>query len=89
MLIEIKLFLWGVHTGIRGRIYELLYRRYTVACDEVSFSEDVILDKRKLGFDSVHPRILYQVRPQIVTPLRMIFENSFNGGLIPRNLSIL
>jgi len=36
----------------------------------------------KNGPDSVHPRILYEVRYQVVTPLRMIFETSYNIDLI-------
>ena len=37
------------------------------------------------GPDSVHPRIsiLYKVRQQSVTPLHILFETSFNSGLIP------
>ena len=44
-------------------------------CDDVSFSDEAILDKltylkvnKSPGPDSLHPRILYEVRHQIVTP---------------------
>jgi len=32
----------------------------------------------------LHPRILYEVRHQIVTPLHLIFETSFNSSIIPQ-----
>ena len=35
------------------------------------------------GPDLLHPRILYEVRHQIVTPLHKIFETSYNTGVIP------
>jgi len=71
---------------------ELPQRCPTFPCDVVSFSDEIILDKlnnlkvnKSPGPDLLHPRILYEARHQIVTPLRMIFETSFNNGLIPHD----
>ena len=71
---------------------ELPHRRPAFPCDEVSFDDEIIIDKLKNlkvnkspGPDMLHPRILYEVRHQIVTPLRMIFESSFNSGKIPQD----
>jgi len=58
---------------------------------DVSFSREAVLDKlnnlkvnKSPGPDTLHPRILYEVRHQIAMPLHMIFENCYNIGLIPR-----
>ena len=59
-------------------------------CGVVHFTEDIILHKlsklnvtKSSGPDMLHPRILYDVRHQVVTPLRMIFEASFMNGILP------
>ena len=60
-------------------VMETLQEHYgTFPCDEVSFDDEIITDKLKNlkvnkspGPDMLHPRILYEVRHQIVTPLRI------------------
>jgi len=68
---------------------ELPPRGLAVLCEDVAFSEEAILDKlnnlkvnKSQGPDSVQPRILYEVRYQLITPLHMIFETFYNIGLI-------
>ena len=75
-----------------AKFKELPHRTPSFPCDNVSFTDEVILDKLKNlkvnkspGPDLLHPRILYEVRHLIVTPLRLIFETSFNNGLIPQD----
>jgi len=37
------------------------------------------------GPDSLHPRVLSELRYQLNTPLRLIYETSYNTGCIPRD----
>jgi len=63
-------------------IYVILSRCYT-------FNEEVILDKlnnlkvnKSPGPDSLHPRVLSELRYQLITPLHLIFDTSYNTGCI-------
>jgi len=83
--------LWCVHTRFRKK-ENLRGFPLEIQQSRVAFSEEAILDKlfnlkvnKSPGPDSVHPRILYEVRYQIVAPLHMIFETSYNIGLIPQD----
>jgi len=58
----------------------------------VTFNKEVVLDKlnnlqvnKSPGPDSLHPRVLFELRYQLITPLRLIFETSYNTGCIPRD----
>jgi len=62
---------------------------------EVTFSDEDILERlfklniyKSPGPDSLHPRIMYEVRHVIATPLRIIFEASYHLGVIPSNWKI-
>ena len=53
-------------------------------------SEQIILKKlnnlnvtKSLGPDNIHPRILYELRHEIATPLKILFETSYNLGQLP------
>ena len=35
------------------------------------------------GPDNIHPRILYELRHEIATPLKILFESSYNLGQLP------
>ena len=63
--------------------------------EEVTFTDDDILERlskiniyKSPGPDSLHPRILYEVRHVIATPLRIIFEASYQLGVIPSDWKI-
>ena len=50
-------------------------------------SEEIILKKlnnlnvtKSPGPDNIHPRILYELRHEIATPLEILFETSYNLG---------
>ena len=81
----------GVYTSEPAGDFTALPSRYPVnLCESVTFSEEVILDKlnnlkvnKSPGPDSLHPRMLYELRHQLVTPLYMIYEASYNTGYIP------
>ena len=58
--------------------------------EEVTFTDEDILERlskiniyKSPGPDSLHPRIMYEVRHVIATPLRIIFEASYHLGVIP------
>jgi len=70
-----------------GEFNALPSRCPTSPCKNVTFSEDVILDKlnnlkvnKSPGPVSLHPRVLSELRYQ---PLCLIFETSYNTGCIP------
>jgi len=65
---------------------ELPARFPVFACYDVSVSREAVFDKlnnlkvnKSPGPDTLHPRILYEVRHQIAMPLHMIFETSYNN----------
>jgi len=79
----------GVYTQESVEEFKELYFRLPYY--NVSFSQEVVLDKlnnlklnKSSGPDTLHPHILYEVRHQIAMPLHMIFQTSYNIGLIPR-----
>ena len=56
------------------------------------FSEFMILQKmdninitKSPGPDSIHPRILYEIRHEILQPLYVLFNTSYQLGKYPRN----
>jgi len=65
-----------------------VYSRHS--CDPI-FSEQVnIFDKLKnlkvtksLGPDSIHPRILYELRHELVPPLKILFDTSYKLNQLP------
>jgi len=75
-----------------GEFNELPFRHPTTASNEVIFSDEIILEKlndikinKSAGPDMLHPRILHEVRHQLVTPLRLLFETSYKTGTIPQD----
>ena len=75
-----------------GDFNELPFQYPTTACNEVIFSDEIILEKlhdikinKSAGPDMLHPRILHEVRHQLVTPLRLLFETSYKTGTIPQD----
>ena len=73
-----------------GEFNALPSRRPTNPCENVTFTEEVILDKlnnlkvnKSPGPDSLHPRVLSELRYRLITPLRLIYETSYNTGCIP------
>jgi len=75
-----------------GEFNELPFRYLTTTCNEVIFSDEIILDKlhdikinKSVGPDMLHPRILHEVRHQLVTPLRLLFKTSYKTGSIPQD----
>ena len=40
------------------------------------------------GPDNIHPRILYELRHEIATPLKILFETSYNLGQLPAEWKI-
>ena len=72
----------GVYTHESdGEFNALPSRRPTNPCENVTFSEEVILDKlnnlkenKSPRPDSLHPRVLSELRYQLITPLRLIYE---------------
>jgi len=58
-------------------------------------SEQIILKKldnlnitKSPGPDNIHPRILYELRHKIATPLKILFETSYNLGQLPADWKI-
>jgi len=81
----------GVYTReLKEEFNELQARGLAFPCDDIFFSEEVVLNKlnnlkvnKSPGPDSLPLRILYEVRHQIATPLYRIFETSYNTGVTP------
>jgi hypothetical protein len=62
----------------------------TYPIGEFSFKEEDIFKKLKTlkvdkspGMDGIHPRVLYELREELVYSLRVIFETSLNSGTLP------
>ena len=58
-------------------------------------SEQIILKKlnnlnvtKSPGTDNIHPRILYELRHEIATPLKILFETSYDLGQLPAEWKI-
>ena len=56
----------------------------------INFDEEKILDKlnhlnttKSPGPDNIHPRILYETRYELATPLKILFETSYKLGCLP------
>ena len=61
-------------------------------CDNIDLTEKLILEKlnsldpsKSPGPDLLHPRVLYEVRHEIVYPLKLIFERSLKDHQLPRD----
>ena len=55
----------------------------------INFTETKILEKldklnitKSPGPDRFHPRLLYEIRKEIVHPLKILFDTSYNSGII-------
>jgi hypothetical protein len=66
-----------------------------ISFSNISFENTIILDKlskinvnKSPGTDTIHPRILYEVRHEIALPLRLIYEDSYRLGVIPSDWSL-
>ena len=73
-----------------GQFTTLTQQYPTSQCEDVIFSDEIILDKlsnlkinKSPGPDLLHPRILYEARHQLLTPLRLLFETSYKTGTLP------
>ena len=58
-------------------------------------SEQIILKKlnnlnvtKSPGPDNIHPHILYELRHEIATPLKILFETSYDLGQLPAEWKI-
>lgn len=74
----------------KGEFSSLTQQYPTMPCEDVIFRDDIILDKlnnlkvnKSPGPDSLHPRILHEVRHQLITPLRLLFDTSYKTGILP------
>ena len=61
-------------------------------CDDIDLTEKLILEKlnsldlsKSPGPDLLHPRVLYEVRHEIVYALKLIFERSLKDQQLPRD----
>jgi len=66
-------------------IYNLQPRPCQSLFRDPIFSEQIILEEfnslkvsKSPGLDDIHPRILYELRNEIVLPLKMLFETHIN-----------
>jgi len=84
-------YIAGVYTcEPDGEFNTLPSRCPTNPCENVTFSLEVILDKlnnlkvnKSPGPDSLHTLVLSELRYQLITPLCLIYETSYNIGCIP------
>ena len=85
----------GVYTHESDNVFnELPSRHPAVSCEDVVFTEKVILDKltnikinKSPGPDLLHPRVLHEARYQVVTPL-LLFEKSYITETLPRDWKV-
>ena len=61
-------------------------------CDDINLTEKLISEKlnsldlsKSPGPDLLHPRVLYEVRHEIVYPHKLIFERSLKDQQLPRD----
>ena len=66
------------------------HRPYHSPIEQLSFNEQVILDKlhnlkitKSPGPDGIHPRILYELRYELLEPLNILFQLSYKLGKLP------
>ena len=83
-------FFSSVFTDEKIVTEEILKRNINFPMNSISFDEKVILEKlcninvsKSSGPDNLHPRILYETRNEIVHPLKIIYETSYNSGSLP------
>ena len=57
---------------------------------ELVFNEQIILEKlnklnisKSLGPDGIHPRVLFELRYELLEPLNILFESSYKLGKLP------
>jgi len=66
-----------------------LYKLYLLLHADAGRSRSISFNNKSPCSDSVHPCILYEVKYQIVTTLRMIFETSYNISLVCRAVAAI
>jgi len=61
-----------------------------VGSTNIYFTEHTILTKlenlkltKSPGPDTLHPRILYEIKHEIAQPLKILFDTSYNTGMLP------
>ena len=81
-------------TGYVGIVYLLgtpaRAPEVSISCRELVFSEHIILEKlNKLNIskspapDGIHPRVLFELRYELLEPLNILFESSYKLGKLP------
>jgi len=73
----------------------ITHRPYHSPGEQLSFNEQPILDKlqnlniaKSPGSDGIHPRILYELRYELLEPLNILFELSCNLGKLPEEWKV-